>query len=43
MNGTKYKGRNLTVEFSVPKINYEKRVDNIVGHTNMERDAVIKP
>ena len=43
MNGAKYKGRNLTVEFSVPKGSYEKRVDAIVEHTNMERNEVIKP
>ena len=43
MNGAKYKGRNLTVEFSVPKGSYEKRVEHIVEHTNMERDAVIRP
>ena len=43
MNGAKYKGRNLTVEFSVPKGSYEKRVDAIVEHTNMERNQVIKP
>lgn len=30
MNGTKYKGRDLTVEFSVPKSAYEARIDNIV-------------
>lgn len=43
MNGSKFKGRNLTVEFSVPKESYEKRIDNILGATNMERKDVIKP
>ena len=43
MNGNKYKGRNLTVEFSVPKESYEKRLDNIVGHTKTERKDVVKP
>ena len=43
MNGSKYKGRSLNVEFSVPKENYEKRIENIVGHTNMERKEAIKP
>ena len=43
MNGSKYKGRGLTVEFSVPKGSYDKRVDNIVEHTKMERKDVIKP
>ena len=42
LQGTKYKGRNLTVEFSVPKETYERRLDSIVEHTNMERkDAVV--
>jgi len=43
MNGTKYKGRNLTVEFSVPKNTYEARIDNIVANTNMERKDAITP
>jgi len=43
MNGSKYKGRSLTVEFSVPKESYEKRLDSIVSSTNMERKEAIKP
>ena len=43
MNGAKYKGRSLTVEFSVPKGSYEKRIDTIVGHTKMDRNEAIKP
>ena len=38
MHGAKYKGRNLTVEFSVDKKTYEKRIENIVEHTKMERN-----
>jgi len=43
MNGAKYKGRNLTVEFSVPKGSYEKRIDSIVEHTHMQRKDAIQP
>ena len=43
MNGEKYRGRTITVEFSVPKGSYEKRIDAIVEHTKMERNEAIKP
>ena len=43
MHNAKYKGRNLTVEFSVPKGTYENRINQIVEHTNMERKEAIKP
>ena len=43
MHNAKYKGRNLTVEFSVPKGSYENRINQIVEHTNMERKEAIKP
>ena len=43
MNGAKFKGRNLTVEFSVPKADYEKRIDNIVANTNTEKKDAIQP
>jgi len=43
MHGSKYKGRNLTVEFAVDKATYEKRIDSIVEHTKMERTEAIKP
>jgi len=43
MNGSKFKGRNLTVEFSVPKVDYEKRIDNIVANTGMEKADALKP
>ena len=35
MNGQKFKGRPLTVELSVSKANYEKRVTNIMEHNSM--------
>lgn len=43
MNGQKFKGRPLTVELSVSKANYEKRITNIMEHNNMEKKDVIKP
>ena len=43
MNGQKFKGRPLTVELSVSKANYEKRVSNIMEHNSMEKKDVIKP
>ena len=43
MHGAKYKGRNLTVEFSVDKKTYENRINSIVEHTKMERNDAIKP
>ena len=43
MNAAKFKGRSLTVEFSVPKGSYEKRIDAIAEHTHMERDKIVQP
>ena len=43
MNGQKFKGRPLTVELSVPKASYEKRLTSIMEHTNMDKKDVIKP
>ena len=43
MNGQKFKGRPLTVELSVPKASYEKRVSSLMEHTNMDKKEVIKP
>ena len=42
MNGTKFKGRPLTVEFALSKQNYEAKVENIMSNTNMDKDTVIK-
>jgi hypothetical protein len=33
----------VTLEFSLPKVRYEKKVQNIVEHTNMDRKEVIVP
>lgn len=42
MNGQKFKGRIIAVEFSVPKEKYESKVANILSNTKMTRqDAVI--
>ena len=38
-----YKGRDLTVEFSVSRETYERRLETIVEHTNMERKDVVVP
>lgn len=43
MHAAKFKGRPLTVEFSVPKEAYQKRVDQIVEHTNMSQKEVLRP
>ena len=43
LHGTKYKGRDLTVEFSVSRETYERRLETIVEHTNMERKDVVVP
>jgi len=43
MNGQKFKGRPLTVELSVQKLQYEKRIDALVEHTNMDRKEAIRP
>jgi len=43
MHNAKYKGRPLTVEFSLPKATYEKKVQSIVENTNMDKANVIKP
>lgn len=41
--GKKFKGRTVTMEFSLPKERYEKRVANIVENTKMDRKEVIVP
>ena len=30
MNGEKFKGREITVEFSMPKLKYDKKIENIM-------------
>ena len=43
LHGSKFKGRTLAVEFSLPKGRYETKVKNIVEHSKMERADVIVP
>jgi len=43
MNGQKFKGRTVALEFSLPKGKYEKKVQHIVENTKMERQDVIVP
>ena len=43
MNGQKFKGRPLTVELSVSKTSYEKRVSHIMEHNKVDKKDVIKP
>lgn len=41
MNGQKFKGRDLAVEFSMPKLKYDKKIANIMENTNMDKQASI--
>ncbi len=43
MNGTTFKGRPLTVEFSLPKASYETKVQHVLDNTNQTKQDVIKP
>ena len=43
MNGQKFKGRTVALEFSLPQGKYEKKVQHIVENTNQERQDVIVP
>lgn len=43
MNGSKYKGRAITVEFSTPSRKYENRVQSIIDNTNMSRKDIVVP
>ena len=43
MNGQKFKGRPLSVELSVTKASYEKRITTLMEHTNMDKKEAIKP
>jgi RNA recognition motif-containing protein len=43
MNGQKFKGRTVALEFSLPKGKYEKKVQHILENTNQERQDVILP
>lgn len=37
MNGHKYKGREITVEHSMPKLKYEGKIANIMENTNLDK------
>jgi len=38
-----FKGRPLTVEFSLPKASYETKVQHVLDNTNQTKQDVIKP
>ena len=41
MNGFKFKGRTIAVEFSVSKKKYELKVNNILSNTNLQREEIM--
>ena len=43
MNGAQYKGRPLTVEFSLPKTSYETKVQHVLDNTNQTKQEAVKP
>jgi RNA recognition motif-containing protein len=43
MNGNKWKGRTLALEFSVPKGSYESRIKGVVEHTNLDEKNALLP
>jgi RNA recognition motif-containing protein len=43
MNASMFKGRPLTVEFSLPKASYETKVQHVLDNTNQTKQDVIKP
>lgn len=43
MHNKKFKGRLLTVEFSLPKNSYETKVQHVIDNTNQTKQDVIKP
>ncbi len=43
MNGQKFKGRTVALEFSLPQGKYEKKVQHILENTNQDRKDVIIP
>lgn len=43
MHNSTFKGRPLTVEFSLPKASYETKVQHVLDNTNMQKEDVIKP
>jgi len=43
LNNSKWKGRTVTVNFSVPKLSYESKLDSLVEHTKMDRQTAAIP
>lgn len=43
MNNEKWKGRTLSLEFSVPKGTYETRIEGVVKHTNLKKEEAVLP
>ena len=43
MHASTFKGRSLTVEFSLPKASYETKVQHVLDNTNQTKQDVIKP
>lgn len=43
LNGKKYKGRAVVLQFSVPKNKYETRVEHILENTKQTRQDVVQP
>jgi nucleolar protein 4 len=43
LNGNKYKGRHVEVEFSLPKNKYETKITHIMENTNMTRKDIVLP
>lgn len=43
LNGTKFKGRTIAVELSLPKGKYETKVQHIVENSKLQREDVIVP
>ncbi|CDW89490.1 ribosome biogenesis [Stylonychia lemnae] len=43
MNGQKYKGRVIAVEFSAPSRKYENRVQSFIDNTKMSRQDIVQP
>ena len=43
MHNMMFKGRSLTVEFSIPKASYETKVQHVLDNTNLTKQEAIKP
>lgn len=43
LNNKEWKGRKITVDFSVPKLSYEHKIGKVVEHTGLAREEAILP